>query len=52
MFSCVRYCTSHYKHRCSRGEIECSNLDILYYIKDRHMQGGGVIILTVSLPVT
>lgn len=40
MLSCVRYCISQYNHKCSCG-IECSNLDILYYNKDRNTQGVG-----------
>lgn len=38
MFSCVRYCISQYNPKCSCG-IECSNLDILYYNKDRRGWG-------------
>lgn len=52
MFSCVRYCISQYNHKCSCG-IGCSNLDTLYYNKDRSTHGGGIIIiLAVSSPVT
>lgn len=40
VFSCVRCCISQYDRKCSCG-IECSNLDILYNNKDRHMWVGG-----------
>lgn len=42
MFSCVRCCISQDKNKCSCG-IECSNLDILYYNKERNAQGVGLL---------